>query len=117
MDLFNKLCEWLQSTPKCSIILVYVAILIDNLLLTSVVPVIPDYLNKISADSNDTITLSMPLFKSLIEINSSNTGDMTRIYNNIISMHSNTVFDDENGRIGFLLSTKAFVQMICNFFL
>ncbi|XP_054166693.1 uncharacterized protein LOC128964158 [Oppia nitens] len=77
MNNLSKLFECFQCTPRYSIILIYLAILIDNLLLTSVVPVIPDYLNKLMDNSSDT---------------------------------------DENGRLGFLLSTKAFVQFFCNFF-
>ena len=43
MNKLNKWCEWLQSTPKCSIILIYLAVLIDNLLLTTVGNILNKY--------------------------------------------------------------------------
>jgi hypothetical protein len=45
----TKICEWLQSSPKCSILLIYFAVLIDNLLLTSVGK---KYLITLSIDNN-----------------------------------------------------------------
>ncbi|KAJ8687826.1 hypothetical protein QAD02_023620 [Eretmocerus hayati] len=62
---------------------VYLSLLFDNILLTVVVPIIPDYLNS-------------------LEGNSSLTDDSGMDDNN------------QNGRVGLLLSSKALVQLILN---
>ncbi|KAF7419007.1 hypothetical protein HZH68_001660 [Vespula germanica] len=57
---------------------VYVSLFLDNVLLTVVVPIIPDYLCSLDGKN------------------------------------STSAIEDENGRVGFLLSSKAFVQLILN---
>ena len=79
-------------------------------------PVIPDYLNKLMADSNGSSTQPMPIFQRFFDQNYTKSNNLSEIYKNMVTINSNALFDDENGRIGFLLSTKAFIQMICNFF-
>ncbi|XP_033220301.1 synaptic vesicular amine transporter [Belonocnema kinseyi] len=61
------------------VIVVYLSLFLDNVLLTVLVPIIPDYL----------CTLE---------------GNATSIVNSV----------DENGRVGLLLSSKAFIQLILN---
>ena len=69
-------------------------------------------------NSNDSSMKALPLIQSLFETNVSQTkaNNLSLSFKNMITINSNALFDDENGKIGFLLSTKAFVQLICNFF-
>ncbi|KAK0096159.1 hypothetical protein PV326_006304, partial [Microctonus aethiopoides] len=68
----------LTDSRMMLVIVVYLSLFLDNVLLTVVVPIIPDYLCSIA--------------------------DNSTIFNE----------EDENGRIGLLLSSKALVQLILN---
>ncbi|XP_058792611.1 synaptic vesicular amine transporter isoform X1 [Phymastichus coffea] len=70
--------ELMENSRFLLVTTVYFSLLLDNILLTVVVPIIPDYLYT-------------------LEGNSSLNGE-----------------EDENGRVGLLLSSKAFVQLFLN---
>ncbi|XP_066586539.1 synaptic vesicular amine transporter-like isoform X1 [Prorops nasuta] len=75
------------SSDVCRMIIVtvvYLSLFLDNILLTVVVPIIPDYLCTLDGNGN---------------------GD---------GNGSTSCGDDENGRVGLLLSSKALVQLILN---
>ncbi|KAL6262953.1 hypothetical protein P5V15_005741 [Pogonomyrmex californicus] len=68
----------LKNSRMITVVVVYLSLFLDNVLLTVVVPIIPDYL--CTLDANTTAS-----------------GE-----------------EDENGRVGLLLSSKALVQLILN---
>ncbi|KAL2725870.1 synaptic vesicular amine transporter isoform X1 [Vespula maculifrons] len=70
--------ENLKRSRMIIVTVVYVSLFLDNVLLTVVVPIIPDYLCSLDGKN------------------------------------STSAIEDENGRVGFLLSSKAFVQLILN---
>ncbi|KAH0952978.1 hypothetical protein HN011_011020 [Eciton burchellii] len=69
----------LKNSRVIIVAVVYLSLFLDNVLLTVVVPIIPDYL--CTLDANTTASVEM---------------------------------EDENGRVGLLLSSKALVQLILN---
>ncbi|XP_043505844.1 synaptic vesicular amine transporter isoform X2 [Polistes fuscatus] len=68
----------LKKSRMIIVTVVYVSLFLDNVLLTVVVPIIPDYLCSLDGKNGT------------------------------------TGIEDENGRVGFLLSSKALVQLILN---
>ncbi|XP_046813358.1 synaptic vesicular amine transporter isoform X2 [Vespa crabro] len=70
--------ENLKRSRMIIVTVVYVSLFLDNVLLTVVVPIIPDYLCSLDGKN------------------------------------STSAIEDENGKVGFLLSSKAFVQLILN---
>ncbi|XP_011697498.1 PREDICTED: synaptic vesicular amine transporter-like [Wasmannia auropunctata] len=68
----------LKNSRMITVVVVYLSLFLDNVLLTVVVPIIPDYL--CTLDANTTASAE----------------------------------EDENGRVGLLLSSKALVQLILN---
>ncbi|XP_073971118.1 putative mushroom body vesicular transporter portabella isoform X2 [Rhodnius prolixus] len=77
------------------LIIVYISLLLDNILLTVVVPIVPDYLLNIENLAKDVDRFNMKLNSSALVL-----------YENIL--------DEENGRVGLLLSSKAVVQLMLN---
>lgn len=84
--------------------LVYVALLLDNVLLTVIVPILPDYLAELGAADDGTMAAAI--------------GQMVphAFVDTTVSLHyvppSAVRLADENGAIGVLLATKALVQLL-----
>ncbi|KAI9565499.1 hypothetical protein GHT06_009291 [Daphnia sinensis] len=101
-------------TEKCVLLSVYFALLLDNLLLTAVVPILPHFVHQGHVQETDGI--------SATEIQSSNeTLAKSSLYNLLKSsaqhFHIGRGYQPEvgdNSRLGFLLSLKAIVQLVAN---
>ncbi|EEB10809.1 synaptic vesicular amine transporter, putative [Pediculus humanus corporis] len=98
-----------NDSRKITIGVVYLSLLLDNVLLTMVVPIMPDFLIKNSIDGNK------PENNQEYRMISSYQNES---YDNVTSSSSyKTIFDVpnmENGRMSILLSSKALVQLILN---
>ncbi|XP_034041067.1 synaptic vesicular amine transporter [Thalassophryne amazonica] len=143
---FN-LIKWLREerqSRKLILFIVFVALLLDNMLLTVVVPIIPSYLYNLDEQSHGVsvnITLS-PLQKAPGAFNS-----IVSLYDNTVKFsesnftaqatdpvpttpsttqlpqqspdcpHSTTVLVSENVKVGLLFASKATIQLITNPFI
>ncbi|XP_039277544.1 synaptic vesicular amine transporter-like [Nilaparvata lugens] len=81
---------------KIVVLIVYFSLLLDNILLTVVVPILPDYLHSVDL---------------LIGQKSDNS---TEILSNSESAKADEFIREEAGPVGVLLSSKAFVQIVMN---
>ncbi|XP_055381454.1 synaptic vesicular amine transporter [Condylostylus longicornis] len=108
-------------------VIVYLALLADNILLTVIVPILPDFLAEINNKTEVGVPQSVvyknydlhyvpniltkhPIpGKSLINSTSKINDDKT-----FLTVTHSRSFDKENFSIGLLLAMKAFVQLICN---
>uniref|UniRef100_A0A8D9BS38 Probable vesicular acetylcholine transporter-A n=1 Tax=Cacopsylla melanoneura TaxID=428564 RepID=A0A8D9BS38_9HEMI len=79
------------------VVIVYLSIFLDNILLTVVVPIIPDYLFWLE---NPNISLN------ITKSSTPNVKDIT--------LDQSEVLGNENGKIGILLASKALIQIIIN---
>ncbi|XP_057373254.1 synaptic vesicular amine transporter-like isoform X2 [Daphnia carinata] len=101
-------------TEKCVLLSVYFALLLDNLLLTAVVPILPHFVHHDPVDETGVLPAT--------EIQSSNeTLTKASLYNLLKSsaqhFHIGRGYQPEvgdNSRLGFLLSLKAIVQLVAN---
>uniref|UniRef100_A0ABD2XJ29 Major facilitator superfamily (MFS) profile domain-containing protein n=1 Tax=Trichogramma kaykai TaxID=54128 RepID=A0ABD2XJ29_9HYME len=98
---------------------VYFSLLLDNILLTVVVPIVPDYLYGLEATESaaDTITsTTAPPPPPPPRGNNSNAGIVvvTTTAAATVANVSSDLAVDENGRVGLLLSSKALVQLVLN---
>ncbi|KAK4018560.1 synaptic vesicular amine transporter [Daphnia magna] len=101
-------------TEKCVLLSVYFALLLDNLLLTAVVPILPHFVHQDPIQETDGILGN--------RIQSSNeTLAKSSLYNLLKSsaqhFHIGRGYQPEvgdNSRLGFLLSLKAIVQLVAN---
>ncbi|KAK9509897.1 hypothetical protein O3M35_004788 [Rhynocoris fuscipes] len=83
------------STQTIVLIIVYISLLADNILLTVVVPIVPDYLLTVENVPKDVGPFNMKLNSSALVL-------------------YETMLREENGRVGLLLSSKAVVQLMIN---
>ncbi|OTF72195.1 portabella-like protein, partial [Euroglyphus maynei] len=112
---FSRKIDQAQDSRRFHVFLVYFSILLDNLLLTVVVPVIPDFLVGLHVEQQ--------------QQNSSNENHSNRTFNHfvidhhfgingrsmaILNHYDPKTFNQENGQIGTILSSKAFVQLVFN---
>ncbi|BES96308.1 Synaptic vesicular amine [Nesidiocoris tenuis] len=80
-------------SAKPVLAIVYLSFLLDNILLTVVVPIVPVY---------------------LISVDGSRDHDTKSKVSLVNSTRLDELFLEENGRVGFLLSSKAVVQLLVN---
>ncbi|CAO1431786.1 unnamed protein product [Diamesa serratosioi] len=108
--------------------IVYVSLLLDNILLTIIVPILPDYLA--SLENKNVTTYNMPssvLYKnfdlhyipaSMLNVKHPVAGNSIKNLTKDISLshipETQSTIETENESIGTLLAVKAFVQLICN---
>ncbi|OQV25559.1 Synaptic vesicular amine transporter [Hypsibius exemplaris] len=100
----------LQSSDRTTLVIVFLGLMLDNLLLTVVVPILPDYLYELEHSSTASGNLQEQLsidepddYSEYIE--STSTTQRTFIAADLLN---------ENSRIGLLFSSKAFVQLFVN---
>lgn len=84
-------------------VLIYIALLLDNVLLTVIVPILPDYLAELrAADDATAAAIGQMVPRTFLDTT--------------VSLHyvppSAVRLADENGAIGVLLATKALVQLL-----
>ncbi|KAK7109835.1 synaptic vesicular amine transporter-like [Littorina saxatilis] len=111
--------EWLtttrqkaESSTRLVLSIVFITNMLDNLLLTSVVPIIPSFLLHLDKEAfdeanNQTTAQHVPTNGS-----SSNNLVDESLVKHAFSLAA--VADSENSRVGWLLSSKAIVQLIAN---
>ncbi|KRZ16633.1 Synaptic vesicular amine transporter, partial [Trichinella zimbabwensis] len=101
MATFNSCLQYCRSSRKVLLILVSTALFLDNMLLTTVVPIMPDYLFRIENPNE------IPLFAN----NSAadyNTSDV------ITEAKEHLLLVEENLKVGLMFGSKAFVQLLTN---
>ncbi|XP_029282803.1 synaptic vesicular amine transporter-like, partial [Cottoperca gobio] len=138
---FN-LMKWLREerqSRKLSLFIVFVALLLDNMLLTVVVPIIPSYLYNLDESTdvvlkNDTLSQQAPAgaFHSIVSLydntmRSSGPNTTARSTapptatelpkNSSDCPQSTTMLLNENVKVGLLFASKATVQLIINPFI
>lgn len=89
------------------VFLVYAALVLDNILLTVVVPIVPDYLYSLEHPDSRSLTL-----KILPRINSTLLGPATREH--LPDSHIPEDIIEENGKVGLLFASKSLVQLLAN---
>jgi MFS transporter, DHA1 family, solute carrier family 18 (vesicular amine transporter), member 1/2 len=102
-------------------VIIYFTFLLDNILLTVIVPILPDYLMQINDkfQSNslpDSVVYKNFTFHYLPEVLTQDlqqtTGQKLAHNSTIVEKYSNV--ENENAAIGILLAIKAIVQIFCN---
>ncbi|XP_064484218.1 synaptic vesicular amine transporter-like [Ornithodoros turicata] len=94
----ERIRELISTIQHCSgwlVASVYLSLLLDNVLLTAVVPIIPDYLYRLEHHDDPTST------------------DGTFLRSNSTYNFPSPV-TNENGKVGIMLASKAFVQLLSN---
>nr|WDE40213.1 vesicular monoamine transporter 2-like protein [Schizocardium californicum] len=123
----------IRSSRRLVLFIVFVALLLDNMLLTTVVPIIPDYLFKLEhpdeytyvdgngAASNSSLNSNFTLYNTTTPTNSSCQFAIDVNQRCNISTETPTVTNgyaqdlkDENVEVGLLFASKAFVQLVSN---
>ena len=98
----NSQGQIVSQKVKFKVVLVYLALVLDNILLTVVVPIIPIFLYQNEAlERNLTLQKSKGILDEFIE-------------DEFIAEKSEGLMVSENSRIGALFASKAFVQLIFN---
>ena len=98
----NSQGQIVSQKVKFKVVLVYLALVLDNILLTVVVPIIPIFLYQNEAlERNLTLQKSKGILDEFIE-------------DEFIAEKSQGLMVSENSRIGALFASKAFVQLIFN---
>ncbi|GAB6018837.1 hypothetical protein CHUAL_000498 [Chamberlinius hualienensis] len=108
---------------KVILVIVSVALLLDNMLYMVIVPIIPDYLRKIGAwethregESGEVIPLPVPQttpFTSLNDTNSTFGNANSSIATPVLPL-GKLVYEGENSAIGVLFASKAMIQLMIN---
>jgi len=114
-----------RESRKLVLVIVAIALLLDNMLLTTVVPIIPEFLYQIRHRYDTTITNIMTTPMTTVdtmwlELNSSSYWEMenttTTLATTTLSAeqkkHKELI--DENLEVGVMFASKAFVQLIAN---
>ncbi|KAM9312797.1 chromaffin granule amine transporter [Gastrophryne carolinensis] len=137
-----NLCKWLnekRGSRQVVLVVVSVGLLLDNMLFTVVVPIIPSFLyEKEHVNGNTSIVQishpvspSTPSFASIHSLydNSMVVSELPRVHNNLQVSNSKTqedlaknttcnreksVLQDENVKVGLLFASKAIVQLLIN---
>ncbi|XP_056291774.1 synaptic vesicular amine transporter [Pseudoliparis swirei] len=135
-NLLTWIREEKQSRRLC-LFVVFVALLLDNMLMTVVVPIIPSYLYSLDHPANVTLkndTSSQPgppaafhsivsLYDNTLKYSGSNAtagptaAVPTALPNNSAECHQSKQLNNENVKVGLLLASKATVQIITNPFI
>ncbi|XP_029031669.1 synaptic vesicular amine transporter [Betta splendens] len=138
---FN-LMKWLREerqSRKLILFIVFVALLLDNMLLTVVVPIIPSYLYNLDEPTammvkNNTLSHQAPsevfhtivsLYDNTVRASGSNASDLVTTtpaakelpQNSSDCPQSNRKLLNENVKVGMLFASKATVQLITNPFI
>lgn len=106
-------------------IIVYISLFLDNILLTVIVPILPDYLSlemtknlpaSVAYKNYDLHYVSKVMGDTILtsKNNSSNQHILENAVNNSSLLSVNDLYNEENASIGMLLGIKAIVQLIFN---
>ncbi|KAJ7993787.1 hypothetical protein DPEC_G00258340 [Dallia pectoralis] len=124
MPLFNPVAwlrDWLQQSrgsPRLVLCVVCVALLLDNMLLTVVVPIIPTFLYALDHTTQDPSI--QPYTQGPLEKGYTVSEDLLSISGNSSQAEGNSCLEDsdfldkENVRVGLLFASKALVQLLVN---
>ncbi|XP_055300363.1 synaptic vesicular amine transporter [Sitodiplosis mosellana] len=127
MDVIKSFVAMFLSQGECSrkflTFVVYMATLLDNILLTVIVPILPDYLSQIDRESFNSLQESLKYKNLYLHYVSTMFGKNAPVEN--VTMPENFQFDvvrdklwndnnlnKENGAVGILLATKALIQLV-----
>jgi DHA1 family vesicular acetylcholine transporter-like MFS transporter 3 len=104
-----------KTQRKLVLVIVSIALLLDNMLYMVIVPIIPDYLRKLGSwdthmEGGQTVTVAprVVTFKNDTGIYTYNEARPPKVINGVI------VYDGEDTAIGFLFASKALVQLFIN---
>lgn len=109
-----------RESRKLVLIIVAIALLLDNMLLTTVVPIIPEFLYEIR-HKNDHLTTKA--VTTTTEKYWTNNTDIEEMYNTTTSLPTTTLtleqrkhkeLVEENFEVGVMFASKAFVQLLAN---
>nr|AVK72315.1 synaptic vesicular amine transporter [Isodiametra pulchra] len=115
-----------RSSKRLLIFIVFIALLLDNMLLTSVVPIIPDYLYKLEHPDGPIQAPQPPLAQQPFYVNESVEytdyfspgADQSKPGPPSAHYSSSSAYADElnkeNIRVGLLFASKALVQLVTN---
>ncbi|XP_055616071.1 synaptic vesicular amine transporter [Toxorhynchites rutilus septentrionalis] len=97
--------------------IIYISLFLDNMLLTVIVPILPDYLVHFYSDSNTSIAIPKSViykkfdFHYVPKLIGATKGHVT-LEN--LTITDQATLETENGSIGILLAVKALVQLVFN---
>ncbi|XP_055544315.1 synaptic vesicular amine transporter isoform X2 [Wyeomyia smithii] len=98
--------------------IIYVSLYLDNMLLTVIVPILPDYLVHFYSNSNTTITIPRSVMYKNFDLHyvpklmGATSSHVT--WDNLTTADRPISLESENGSIGILLAVKALVQLLFN---
>ncbi|KRX21094.1 Synaptic vesicular amine transporter [Trichinella nelsoni] len=101
MTTFNSCLQYCRSSRKVLLILVSTALFLDNMLLTTVVPIMPDYLFRIENPNE------IPLFANNSAVDNNASDVITEAKEHLLLV-------EENLKVGLMFGSKAFVQLLTN---
>ncbi|XP_053670413.1 synaptic vesicular amine transporter-like [Anopheles nili] len=106
-------CSSKRHSRAVVALVVYISLFLDNMLLTVIVPILPDYLVQFHTTVPASViykNFSLHYVPKLIGAAS----DSTVVVQPTSGPPTGPTIEDENGSIGFLLGVKALVQLVAN---
>lgn len=108
---FNEKIEEPESQKRMILVIVCIALLLDNMLYMVIVPIIPDYLREIKVwdthiEGGSFVTVSSGVYNASSNVTHYN---YTR---KRVGQH--TIYEGEDSAVGFLFASKAIVQLFIN---
>ncbi|XP_053681895.1 synaptic vesicular amine transporter [Sabethes cyaneus] len=97
---------------------IYISLYLDNMLLTVIVPILPDYLVHFYSNTNATIIIPKSVMYKHFDLHyvpklmGATSGHVS--LNNLTTTDQSIPLESENGSIGILLAVKALVQLLFN---
>ncbi|XP_028313894.1 chromaffin granule amine transporter-like [Gouania willdenowi] len=109
-----------RESPRLVLVVVCVALLLDNMLLTVVVPIVPTFLYSIDHPDSllhtETPPVTSPLDSAPFRQNTTTSGPEASHSNSNSSecVEDGSFLQEENLRVGLLFASKALVQLLVN---
>ncbi|XP_023226940.1 synaptic vesicular amine transporter-like [Centruroides sculpturatus] len=113
MEENERMCSFLlkiQNSTGVMVILIYFSLLVDNMLLTLIVPIIPDYIYQLENIINVNETNNHLWIYNITENSTVYNYTNYRSYDDLLRKNINK----ENGLVGILLASKALTQLVFN---
>ncbi|XP_067118303.1 synaptic vesicular amine transporter-like isoform X2 [Centruroides vittatus] len=113
MEENERLCSFLlkiQNSTGVMVILIYFSLLVDNMLLTLIVPIIPDYIYQLENIINENESNDHLWIQNITENSTVYNYTNYRSYDDLLRKNINK----ENGLVGILLASKALTQLVFN---
>ncbi|XP_054259114.1 synaptic vesicular amine transporter [Macrosteles quadrilineatus] len=122
---FNSWLQRCRESRRLVLFIVAIALLLDNMLLTTVVPIIPEFLydirhpneSKLSESLEEGVapTLAPGVTLSPLSLNSSdNPMDNATLRQELMRQHRHKDLIEETVAVGIMFASKAFVQLLAN---